>query len=173
MSQLHQIQLKFVPLEDRLLLLLNTSDKAEFKLWLTRRYVKLLWQTLLQLLEKSMTHHHYTDPQKTAAILSFQHEQVIKNADFSSQYEQKPQATMPLGNEPILVSKIQIKQRDDDVQVLCLHPDEGKGIEIALDETLLHSFCKILSEAVKNTEWDLDLQISSQHVDISQKQWIN
>ena len=39
--------------DDRLLLRLSTRDRTEYRLWLTRRFVKVLWGALIQTLEKT------------------------------------------------------------------------------------------------------------------------
>lgn len=41
--------------------------------------------------------------------------------------------------------------------VLCMHPESGKGIELAMNETLLHSFSKLLTDAVSVSGWDIEL----------------
>ena len=52
-EKIHQMQITFVPVQDRLMFRLNTTAQTEFKLWFTRRYVKLLWQVLQQMLKKT------------------------------------------------------------------------------------------------------------------------
>ena len=52
MSQLHQMQITYVPVEDRLLYRVNTKHRQEFRFWMTRRYVKLLWKGLIDILKK-------------------------------------------------------------------------------------------------------------------------
>ena len=87
---------------------------------------------------------------------------------FATQYQEVPESRRPLGEEPVLVSKIQIKPGPDNNQVLCMHPEQGQGLEIAFDPTLLHSFCKLLVEGVKKTDWDLEYRISEDVSPVSQ-----
>ena len=49
---IHQIQMAFDKLQDRILLRVSTSDQAEFRFWMTRRYTKLLWTMLIKMLER-------------------------------------------------------------------------------------------------------------------------
>ena len=42
MTKIRQFNITHVPEEDRLLLRLNTTDRSEFRLWLTRRMAKVL-----------------------------------------------------------------------------------------------------------------------------------
>ena len=52
MSSIHQIQMAYQPVEDRILVRVSSTELAEFRFWMTRRYVKLLWTVLLKLLER-------------------------------------------------------------------------------------------------------------------------
>ncbi len=157
---IHQMQINFTPLEDRLLFRLNTTGKNEFQFWFTRRYVKLLWTTLQKLLAGTKAAGTHPDPQARKAMLSFRHEKLLAQADFSKQYQQENRSQMPLGRQPVLLSKIQVKPGGAGSQVLCLHPETGKGLEIAMNETLLHSFCKLLSDGLRKTDWDLNYKIA-------------
>ncbi len=51
-SALHQITMSYAPEEDRLLLRISTADKTEYQLWLTRRFVGVLWTALMKRKEK-------------------------------------------------------------------------------------------------------------------------
>jgi len=166
-EKIHQMQIVFVPVHDRLMFRLNTTDRAEFKVWLTRRYVKLLWQALQQMLNKTQSGMS-ADPQTRQAMLSFQHEKVLAQTDFATKYQEEPEIRRPLGEEPVLVSKIQIKPGPGNNQVLCMHPEQGQGLEIAFDPTLLHSFCKLLVDGVKKTDWDLEFRIADYAAPVSQ-----
>ena len=64
-----------------------------------------------------------------------------------------------MGAEPILVGKIQTGRDPNGNNVLTLLPMNGQGVNIALDETLLHSFCKLLQNAVVRAEWDMKLEL--------------
>ena len=160
MSQkIHQMQITFVPLQDRLMFRMNTTAQTEFTVWFTRRYVKLLWQTLQQMLSHAQPGIGAV-PQSRQAVLSFQHEQAVSTMDFVTPYQEDPKIRRPLGDEPLLVSKIQVKPGPDNIQVLCLHPEQGDGVEIALDPTWLHSFGRLLVEALKKSDWDLEYRIA-------------
>lgn len=158
-SQLHQMQVKFEPLEDRLLFRLSTQNKYEYRFWFTRRYVKILWKALLTMLQNSGLPDYGTQ-QANDAVLSFQHEQIVQGADFEKRFEDNDMH-YPLGENPVLVSRVRIKTREDGMQLLCMHPEQGQGIELSMDNSLLHSFCKLLTDAQRSTEWDLDLNIAA------------
>jgi len=43
--------------------------------------------------------------------------------------------------------------------VLGLLPQQGQGIHLTLDNTLLHSLCKLLQNAVAKSDWDIVLEL--------------
>lgn len=156
--RLHQLKLEFNPEQDRLVLHVLTDDGAEILLWLTRRCVKLLWVALVKMLQASPNVQlQGATPEARNALVGMQHEKALQGANFSKPYEVARER--PLGAEPILVGKIQTSRDPNGNNVLTLLPMNGQGVNIALDETLLHSFCKLLQNAVTRAEWDLKLEL--------------
>ena len=51
-DQLHQFNINYVPLEDRILLRINTLQGDEYRIWLTRRYTGILLERLAAQMEK-------------------------------------------------------------------------------------------------------------------------
>lgn len=166
MSQFHQIQLTFDPLEDRLLFRINTTTQTEYLLWFTRRYVKLLWSLLMELMQRSLQANEGKMPEQKKELLSFEHEKALNNADFQTQY-QEGQFEHPLGDTPVLVSKVTLKNQSKNIRSLCLHPETGEGIELTLDNKLMHLLCKLLSDAVQKAEWDMNLEIPTQTIPVT------
>ncbi len=158
MAQLQQIQLVFDPRQDRLLFRVRSDDNSEIRFWLTRRLVKLLWPLMVETLHG----HQYIATQQSQAakeaVMEFQRQQAISNADFATPY-QNDAVNLPLGEEPLLASRFQIKGGADNSYILCIHPPQGQGIELALNDALLHSFCALLVNTVKKAEWGLDLTL--------------
>lgn len=156
--RLHQIQIRFVPQEDRILLRIRTTDSSEYRFWLTRRYVKLLWPVVVKMLKADRRVQLQPSDEARSAVLSFRHEKVIKEGDFSTKYKEDA-AELPLGESPLVLARIKLKKGDQNGHLLCMHPESGKGIELAMNETLLHSFSKLLTDAVKIAEWDIELKL--------------
>ena len=50
---------------------------------------------------------------------------------------------------------MKIKRSPQNLPVLCMHPERGKGIELVMDQTLLHSFCGLLIQAESQSGWDI------------------
>ena len=41
--------------------------------------------------------------------------------------------------------------------LLALHPVEGRGVDLRLNDTLLHGWCRMLQKACREAEWNLML----------------
>ncbi len=181
MSQLRQMQITFVPVQDRLLFRLNTQGRpsAEFRFWFTRRYVRLLWDSLIKMLKKMQpleVESSQSPPAQEAvkaaqaATLAVEHKEVIAQADFKTAYEESQ--VFPLGPDPILAVKVAIKEGPMNNQVLCIHPEEGQGLEMALNKQLLHSFCQLLVQGSQKGAWELPLNFGEAE-DLISKRMLN
>lgn len=161
MGQLKQMQIVFVPVEDRLMFRVNTSNRQEFRFWMTRRYVGILWKAILDMLRKR--HQAELPPEEVkkeapleAAILSMEHQKAVEKADFTTAYQES--TYLPLGDAPILLAKVAVKVLPDQpIPLLCMHPENGEGIEIALNDQILHSMCRLLTDCARQAEWELKL----------------
>jgi len=156
--RLHQLKLDFIPEHDRLLLRVSTDNQLEVRLWLTRRALRLLWPLLVQMVRSSPEVALQSNPQARDALVGMQHEQALSRANFGKPFEEVPRE-MPLGAEPILVARIQSNKDDGGSQVLGLLPQQGQGIHLTMDNTLLHSFCKLVQNAVAKSDWDIVLEL--------------
>lgn len=139
------------------------SDRAEILLWLTRRCVRLLWPLLVKMAESAPRIAMQSTPEARHALLDMEREQALAKADFSSPY-QEVSRERPLGAEPLLIARINIGIDAQGKHVLTLRPFEGQGVNIAMDDMLLHGFCKVLQDAVDKAQWDMKLVLPSSTV---------
>jgi len=156
--RLHQLKLDFIPAQDRLLLRVSTNNQIEVRMWLTRRALRLLWPLLVQMVRSAPDVALQSNPEARDALVGMQHEQALSRANFAKSFEEVPRE-MPLGTEPILVVQIQSRKDGEGNQVLGLLPQQGQGIHLTLDNTLLHSFCKLVQNAVAKADWNLVLEL--------------
>jgi hypothetical protein len=157
--RLHQLKIDFDAEQDRMLMLIAASEKVEVRMWLTRRFVKLLWPLLVKLAEEASPRiRTQPNPEARKALLSIEHEQAVSKANFSKPYDDSSRAT-PLGAEPLLLARIQTGHDPNGQPVLAMHPSEGQGVTLTLDPVLLHSVCRLLQAAVKKSDWDMDLKL--------------
>ena len=156
--RLHQIRIDYHQEQDRLLLRISTDDGCELRFWLTRRFVKSLWPTLMRMAETVSEARTQLDPTVRNAMLEFEHDKAVRQADFATPY--KSQATnLPLGAEPLLVTRLRGEPDGQGNAVLALHPAQGQGMDLAVDAMLLHSFTRLLQGAVAKTDWDIRVDL--------------
>lgn len=144
--------------EDRILLRILSTERAEFRFWLTRRYVKLLWAVLLKMFERDPVAAMHSDEKVRRTMMGFQHENAVRGGEFAKPFDEGVNA-LPLGAAPVLLSRISGKQPDQKQQQLSLHPEQGQGIDLGVNTDLLHMMSKLLVDAVTQSDWDLKLVI--------------
>lgn len=172
-SQINQIQIKFIATEDRLMLRVSSQNQHEFRFWLTARLVKLLYPALYDALSKSPNVAVQANPIGKKEVVAFEHEKAVARTDFKTNFKEAEQS-FPLGETPILVTKCQLRPQPDGNTVLALAPEKGQGIDINLSNDLLHSFTKLLTDAALAAEWPLSKDpISSQIPDQDDKITVN
>lgn len=140
--------------QDRLLMRIASGENQEVLLWLTRRCVKLLWQALSGLVRSIPEIATQSHPEAKSALMGMRHESALANSDFSKPYEAPREH--PLGDAPILVGRIQTRTEGASF-VVTLLPMNGQGINLNLDERLLHSLCGLLQKSVQKADWDMQL----------------
>ena len=91
--RLHQLKVDYDAEQDRLLMLVATSESVELRLTLTRRFVKLLWPLLVKLAEEASPRiRTQADPEARLALLNLEHEEAMARADFSKPYDDATRA---------------------------------------------------------------------------------
>jgi hypothetical protein len=155
MSKLEQINITYDPVQDRLLLKVNSGEAGEFRIWLTRRYTKMLANLLVEVMEKAggiqdIASHHDTINQ-------------LKGGAFDKDYAWDPNSAtgnqssplLPLGPEGILGFRINYTQSDDGNARFELLPELGLGINLALNRTLIFMMYNLLEQGVAQADWNI------------------
>ncbi|MCX7167042.1 MAG: hypothetical protein NTV11_12315 [Rhodocyclales bacterium] len=156
--QLEQFNASYDSVQDRLLLRVRSSDDAEFRFWITRRYLGLLWPMLMKMADTFSALKAPGDLLTRNTLAELAHGEAVSKADFGSTY--RDGSLFPLGEEPILLARITVQALQGDTQTLTLLPQEGQGINLALDEKLVHVLARLLQEAATAAEWGLSLRVT-------------
>ncbi|NKC12371.1 MAG: hypothetical protein GKR94_09255 [Gammaproteobacteria bacterium] len=152
MTRIAQLQVSYSALEDRLLLRLSTDNRLEFRFWVTQRYLKLLQPVLTEIVESSGRAAMIPDQATRKTVTEFERETALVGADFQTEFNEAA-ASLPLGEAPVLLARIQKKVSPTGSPVLCLHPQSGMGVEVVLDPQLLHSLISLLSNGAIQADW--------------------
>lgn len=145
-DKLHQMNIAYVPKEDRLLLRVSTLQGDEFRLWLTRRYTVLLFGVLNKYMDKS-------GGAPTVAA-NEQTRQMFKEGAMEKKYEEDVK-NFPLGETGILAFKINAGNTEDGNLQLEIAPEEGQGITVNLNDSLMYMFSNLLTQGVEQAGWNI------------------
>lgn len=163
--ELHQIQVIYRPDEDRLLCRASfkeADELHELRAWLTRRMICVLWPAILQTLEKQVALEKPSAAHASADIVGMEHQASVDTirgtGSFDAPYEADA-AYFPLGETPILIEKVDLVVGAEQPVRMNLCPTEGAGFEIGFNLTMLHGFCALMKDAVKQADWGLELEM--------------
>jgi len=145
-TQLHQMNISYIPKEDRLLLKISTKNNDEYRLWLTRRYCSMLIKLFNQEIDK------YGGEPTVAA--SDEAKKMYKDGALEKAYEAENNS-FPLGENGVLAFRINKGDARNGNISLELSPEDGRGITLNLNKTLIYMFNNILMQGVQQAGWNL------------------
>ena len=151
-NTLQQINISYVPAEDRLLMKVSVSGAGEYRIWLTRRYIGLLANVLNDQINREGGFQELASSKATL--------QSLRGGAFEQAYEPQPQQSYPLGEKGVLGFRINAGKTDADVLNLQLLPEQGEGISLALDKSMLYMLMNLLEQGLASTDWNLHLSLS-------------
>ena len=152
LARLHQINIKYEPEQDRLLLRISTDDDAEMIAWLTRRFTKLLLGVL-----NKMSVRDKSAGESTAvsdAMDEMKKDAALAGADFSTQYKATA-SSHPFGKEPVLLTGISFSKLKSNLISLSLKMVDKRSVTFTLSRDLLVVLIKLLRDGSDKAEWDL------------------
>ena len=164
--QIHQFNVSHNDRQDRLLLRVNTQTQEEFRFWLTRR----LTLRLVPVLEQSVARLESSQPQIVAhdqasqqILTDLKRDAFMQNADFDTPYSGKARQ-LPLGEEPMLVTDVELKFQGSGVQLTLQDKGAPAGqaqqCQLSLPPSLLHGLIQLLQQAVAKAQWQAAAEVT-------------
>ena len=168
-----QINFEYNSTEDRLLLRISEKEShgmcIEYRAWFTRRFVILFIKAIDKLIEDELAGDLQLSPDSLKAMKKFQQEAALEKADFTTSYKADAESCTPTGEEPILITKLNLKKKSKNKYVLSFLTNENAGINITADIDLIHTIRKMLLGSVKNAGWNQPLfQNAEEEVETSE-----
>ena len=155
---IHQIQVKYDPLADRLLLQIRTRDDLLFPIWLTRRLVIRLWPHFRGMVSGLAVSRSAPSamavPEARDMLAEAARERALKSADFKTEFNTSS-VKQPLGPEPVLPTAIDLRPAQGQAVVLVIRDAAGRSLELAFGEDLAHGLMKLVESALAASEWGL------------------
>ena len=162
MSALHQMTMSYVAEEDRILFRLSTKDKKEYRMWLTRRFIGVLWGALGNTFAAKEDLVRITDTAVKDAVLGMKHQEAVQSTDFETPVlEDVTDATSNTG--PLLVTGGKV-HAGDNVTGLVFTTKDGSDVRFNLNEQLLHALCHLIVTTCQRAGWNLDLTLGDPNV---------
>jgi len=158
-SALHQMTMSFSPEDDRLLFRVSTTDRTEYRLWFTRRFVRVLWGALMSVLEKEPDLKRALEPKAKRAVMAMQHHEAVDAADFSKQHDEDGFRDLTGSDGPALVVGGSVNPIEGGGANLVMKTLSGAEYTFALNTNLVHALCRLLIETTLKAEWDLGLAV--------------
>ncbi len=129
------------------MLRINTKKGDEFRIWLTRRFAGLLLNQLSKEMDK------YGGEPTVAS--SPEIKQMFKDGSMEKRYEYDKIVNFPLGEPGILAFGMKFKSDADNILVLEIPPENGQGITLNLNKSMLFMFCNLLTQGCSQATWRL------------------
>ena len=156
---IHQLNVGHIDRQDRLLLRLNTQTAEEFRFWLTRRLTLRLLPALQQVvgrMESGQSHVMAPDPASQQILTDLKRDAFLQKADFKTPFVEQAQQ-LPLGDEPMLVTDIQLQVRPSGLMLALRDKGAPAGkvqtCELVLPATLVHGLIHLIKQASDKAQW--------------------
>lgn len=156
---IHQLNVSHNDRHDRLLLRVNTQTAEEFRFWLTRRLTLRLLPALQQTVGRMESQPPQTvapDPASQQLLTEFKRDAFLQQADFKTPYTEQPQQ-LPLGDEPMLVTDVQLQWQASGIQVTLQDKGLPGGLaqtcQLQLQKDLVHGLIHLIQQAMDKAEW--------------------
>ncbi len=152
-SGISQMQVLYHAEEDRILFRVNSTDKKEFRFWVTRRFSILLLKVLKDHMDLDPDVSVQETPDAKQAVKEFKQEKAIQEANFEQKFNEESKE-LPLGDEIPLAFKLTYKILNENLQ-LCVEPKIGPGMNMVLNRQINSSLVQLIKSAAGKANWNL------------------
>jgi len=150
-----QMQMLYVPEEDRVLFRVNSADNKQFRLWLTRRYTQLFLKILKNHMDADPDLSIQATPEAKEAIQSFKQEKAMQGANFEEKFKEKAEdSEIAFGDDVPLAYRLNYRI-EGEILHLGIEPKRGKGVTLAINRDINTSLTRLISAAAQKAEWQL------------------
>lgn len=146
-DKLHQVNVTYSGVEDRLLLRVTTRLGDEYRIWLTRRFTTLLLNVLDKAMDKYGGSASLGSSEKTTAM--------FKAGAMDKAFDEEKTTNFPLGKKGFLAYGIKSTDTAEGNLQLEIFPEKGAGVSLNLDKPLLYMVHNLLTQGIARTEWYL------------------
>ncbi len=161
-NHINQLNVSYIKAEDRILLRLNTTQREEFRIWLTRRLLRKLARELggaeRRLLGLESSEGGFLPGAR--AIQEFKREASTAGVDFGERFEESPSG-LPFGEAPVLATDCEVRPQEG-VAAIGLSLANQRVLNFVLDVNGIHGTVAMLQKAVAHSDWDLGQELDAE-----------
>jgi len=154
--QIRQLQIANDSVQDRLVLRVGTQANEEYRIYITRRFLREIWPHLVEMLNGHLSGQSVTVVEANAdtdvvpgEAASFEQSFIDDNPSY------------PLGATPLLASEAVLEASGDGTARLILREGRERRFTLELTAEILHALCAMLRAANDQAAWDLTLAYNS------------
>nr|WP_315485202.1 hypothetical protein [uncultured Undibacterium sp.] len=165
---LEQLNLAYLIDEDRILLRIgfSTEDtdqtKQEIQIFFTRRLLQKLWPTLMEAISAHMRLNRPEAAFASDELVNIEHQNALdkikQSGNFDQAYSEENRKALN-GERPFLLETIKFHLKANAALWIQFFPTQGGTVDLRLETSLLHGFCKLLIDAEKASGWNLELSL--------------
>ena len=165
---IHQICVEHDPVEDRVLMRMNTHDKELIEIWLTRRIALQLMPALEQLntelvAKQTGVSTPLMDQQSKKLMADLVHQRTLDQSNFSTPFQLFE--NLLTGPRPFLVTHLQASLFEHAglrIELLEKIASSERQLELTLDNELLQGLQHLLTKSVDAAQWKQSVSLSLQ-----------
>ena len=160
--QVRQLSVRHIPEQDRLLVRMNNAEGEEYRLWLTRRMLAVLWPHLNEVVAQANlgAADLSQDEAGKKLLTDFRKEAVLQRADFATPYNAEPKA-LPLGDAPLLATHTHfVRAAGGALEIMFEEilpgPATPRGFTVRLELQLQVGLLRLIENALESADWNLE-----------------
>ena len=161
MTAIKQINGKYLPQQDRLLIRINTDTSEEFRLFFTRRVAEKMVNIFQEFI---LAKAESTDSRMAAnEIQEFKRDAIIKSNPFKGNFESG--AIFPLGENPKLVCDLKVvslnkdKNKKNNITLHFVMHDKTQ-LRLAFGDYLMRVMIELLNKLQQKASWAININLT-------------
>ena len=155
---IHQIQVRYEPAADRLLMQVRSTQAELFAVWLTRRMVARLFPPFRDAVTRASvaqtTPQAMPVPEAREMLEQAALARPLPGTDFKKPFTDTG-SSHPLGPEPLLPAAIDLRPVPSGGLAITLREERGRRMEMTLTPELATALLRLMDSALKVAEWGL------------------
>jgi hypothetical protein len=162
--QLRQLSLAYQPEADRLLLRVTTAGDEAFAVWFTRRLCARAAAPLAQAVDRlgaasvlPPARRATATPEATSMLAGQARADALAATDFSQPFDETRARVKPLGEEPLLATRIEWTPAPDGRSLrLSLRDAKGRDLTMTLTTPMAIALRELMAAALRQAEWGVE-----------------